>query len=738
MPLGILFNIPSLAAEDQLNVTSSALDSTLEELSSGSAINTGSDNAAGLAIANGLQANVSALTQSVSNANDGIGELQLADGALAQVTTLLNRAITLATESGTGTVSNSQRTAIQAEYASILTEINSIGTSTTYNGQAIFQGGSTPNTNAVDSPGSGTLQLNEGLTAGTTTTVSAGGATFSFTAATTGQVPTNQVNSATTNLTASTALASGSILTVTRATGTTIYTATAATTVGALENVINGGVAISGTPITVTGTDTAGHTGYSAVIASGQLQLTDLNGNNDISAVETGDPNTNQVTSSLGTLTTGTVLASGDVVTVTRGAGAAVYTANAATTVGNLITAIDTGVGTGFTVTTTGTGAGAVLTGLGAAVVGGHLVVTDSNNSGDLAVAQGTGAELGTFADTADKTFAAPFINPTGSTSTVQSLINAINSDTVVGAKAAIVNGLLQVTDPFDRGDLAVTTTDSVLGATVSGAQTAFQNTTIGSSSPNANELVSNAGTSGTPLTATTTLAAGTVTSFTAGGKTFSYTAPTGGSTIGALISAIDNPLTDPANLQAYIGTVGSAAGQLVVVDPLDNNDLAVGPANANTALGSFSSPVTTASPTTNIFLSDSTAVGSSEIAVTIGSLNTASITNGTGTNGVNLASTDLNTQGDVQAALIQIGDAIANIASVRGTLGAVVNRLTAAGNVLNSQVLNLTSAESTITSADIPTVVANLTSESILEQTGISALAQANQQQQLVLKLLQ
>jgi flagellin len=738
MPLGILFNIPSLAAEDQLNVTSSALDSTLEELSSGSAINTGSDNAAGLAIANGLQANVSALTQSVSNANDGIGELQLADGALAQVTTLLNRAITLATESGTGTVSNSQRTAIQAEYASILTEINSIGTSTTYNGQAIFQGGSTPNTNAVDSPGSGTLQLNEGLTAGTTTTVSAGGATFSFTAATTGQVPTNQVNSATTNLTASTALASGSILTVTRATGTTIYTATAATTVGALENVINGGVAISGTPITVTGTDTAGHTGYSAVIASGQLQLTDLNGNNDISAVETGDPNTNQVTSSLGTLTTGTVLASGDVVTVTRGAGAAVYTANAATTVGNLITAIDTGVGTGFTVTTTGTGAGAVLTGLGAAVVGGHLVVTDSNNSGDLAVAQGTGAELGTFADTADKTFAAPFINPTGSTSTVQSLINAINSDTVVGAKAAIVNGLLQVTDPFDRGDLAVTTTDSVLGATVSGAQTAFQNTTIGSSSPNANELVSNAGTSGTPLTATTTLAAGTVTSFTAGGKTFSYTAPTGGSTIGALISAIDNPLTDPANLQAYIGTVGSAAGQLVVVDPLDNNDLAVGPANANTALGSFSSPVTTASPTTNIFLSDSTAVGSSEIAVTIGSLNTASITNGTGTNGVNLASTDLNTQGDAQAALIQIGDAIANIASVRGTLGAVVNRLTAAGNVLNSQVLNLTSAESTITSADIPTVVANLTSESILEQTGISALAQANQQQQLVLKLLQ
>ena len=142
MPLGILNNIPSLAAENQLTLTSNALNSTLEQLSSGSRINTGADDPAGLAIANGLQANISALTQSVSNANDGVGELQLADGALAQVTNLLNTAVTLATESATGTVSNTQRTAIQAQYASILAEINRIGTSTTYNSQAVFSSGS--------------------------------------------------------------------------------------------------------------------------------------------------------------------------------------------------------------------------------------------------------------------------------------------------------------------------------------------------------------------------------------------------------------------------------------------------------------------------------------------------------------------------------------------------------------------------------------------------------------------
>ena len=123
---------------------------------------------------------------------------------------------------------------------------------------------------------------------------------------------------------------------------------------------------------------------------------------------------------------------------------------------------------------------------------------------------------------------------------------------------------------------------------------------------------------------------------------------------------------------------------------------------------------------------------------MTIGGLSTSSITNGSGAAAVDLTTTDLNTQGDAQTALTAINQAIANVASTRGTLGASVNRLTAASNVINSQVQNLTSAENTITAADIPTAVANLTKYSILEQTGISALAQANQQQQLVLKLLQ
>src|SRR5579871_3733627 len=138
MPLSILNNIPSLAAENQLNITNTAMQKTLAQLSSGSRINSGADDAAGLAIANGLQANVTALTQSSANANDGVGALQVSDGALAQVTTLLNRAVTLATESANGTVSNAQRTAIDAEFTQIKSEIDRIGSSTTFNGTSVF------------------------------------------------------------------------------------------------------------------------------------------------------------------------------------------------------------------------------------------------------------------------------------------------------------------------------------------------------------------------------------------------------------------------------------------------------------------------------------------------------------------------------------------------------------------------------------------------------------------------
>jgi flagellin len=386
MPIGILNNIASLSAENQLAITNSNLQSTLYQLSSGSRINTGADDAAGLAISNGLQANITALTQSARNANDGVGMLQVADGALAQVTTLLNRAVTLATESSTGTVSDTQRQALQSEFAQIKAEIDRIGGNTTYNGAAVFNGG---NTNF------------------------------------------NQV---------------------------------AATHTAA---------------------------GYATAI-SGTLALK----------------------------TTG---------------GATIYTTSASdATMGALINDINNS-GTGLLATLDGSG---------------HLMVTDALNRGTLPA-------------------------------------NQLQADFATG-------------------------TFQVAGA----APTAFANTTNSSS------------------------------------------------------------------------------------------------------LG--------------IYLSDSTTVGSSTIAVTVGAFSSSNM------NGISLAADNLSTSANAKVALTDINNAISQVAALRGQIGASSNRLQSASTVISSQTQNLTAAMNGITAADIPSAVANLTKYSILEQTGISSLAQANQQQQLVLKLLQ
>ena len=140
MSLGVLNNVNAIYATNNLNKTSSSLSKVLNELSSGSKINSGSDDAAGLSLVNGLAANSAALTQSTTNATEGVGLLQVADGALSQVTSLLNRAVTLATEASNGTLNQSQTDAADQEYQSILSEISNIGSTTTYNGNQVFTG----------------------------------------------------------------------------------------------------------------------------------------------------------------------------------------------------------------------------------------------------------------------------------------------------------------------------------------------------------------------------------------------------------------------------------------------------------------------------------------------------------------------------------------------------------------------------------------------------------------------
>lgn len=137
----ILNNVAALNATRQLGITGQGLNKALERLTSGKRINRASDDAAGLAIANRLGADIRVAGQGRRNANDGISYLQVADGVTEEITSLLTRAAELAEQAASSTSgedSGTGKTAIQAEYANIIKTIDDINANTNFNGGAIF------------------------------------------------------------------------------------------------------------------------------------------------------------------------------------------------------------------------------------------------------------------------------------------------------------------------------------------------------------------------------------------------------------------------------------------------------------------------------------------------------------------------------------------------------------------------------------------------------------------------
>jgi flagellin len=135
---------------------------------------------------------------------------------------------------------------------------------------------------------------------------------------------------------------------------------------------------------------------------------------------------------------------------------------------------------------------------------------------------------------------------------------------------------------------------------------------------------------------------------------------------------------------------------------------------------------------TTSIFLTD--ANSTSTITNSVGVLSSTSL--GLTTGGVNTSLAG--TSGvNAQAALTAIDAAIQTVANDRGSIGASVVRLQDASAVMTTEITNLTAAENNIMAADIPSTISNLSRESVLSQTGMAALAQANSQESSILTLL-
>ena len=140
MAIRIFNNIASTNAQRILGVNNTRLAQSIERISSGIRINRGADDAAGLAISEGLRSDIRALRQATRNANDGISLVNVTEGALNEQSSILIRLRELASQAATGTVGSTERATIQLEFSALRDELTRIAQTTEFNGIGLIDG----------------------------------------------------------------------------------------------------------------------------------------------------------------------------------------------------------------------------------------------------------------------------------------------------------------------------------------------------------------------------------------------------------------------------------------------------------------------------------------------------------------------------------------------------------------------------------------------------------------------
>ena len=140
MAVRIFNNIPSITAQRILGVNNNRLALSVERISSGIRINRAADDAAGLAVSEGLRSDIRALRQAVRNASDGISLLNVTEGALNEQSGILIRLRELASQAATGTVGSTERQTIQLEFSALRSELDRITATTEFNGAKLIDG----------------------------------------------------------------------------------------------------------------------------------------------------------------------------------------------------------------------------------------------------------------------------------------------------------------------------------------------------------------------------------------------------------------------------------------------------------------------------------------------------------------------------------------------------------------------------------------------------------------------
>lgn len=752
MPQVINTNIASINAQRNLTKSGEMLATSLQRLSSGLRINSAKDDAAGLAISTRFTSQIQGLSQASRNANDAISLSQVAEGALQEVTNLLQRSRELSIQSANGTNSASDRAAIQDEVNQLKQELTRIATTTTFNGlnilngelrNALFQVGAEANQTigvtirdtrataigsnqmSTDNPdgleGATRKQLYIGTVGGTggaalgaevavaqanastngysvstftVSSVSSAGVTTTQTAAV---AANDQANAIATNLNA---------LTGVKARGFNEVTVSNLATMNAATNITLNGQVIS------SGATTTANTIATAINANSTLQGQGIYAvSNGSSVAVTGLDGRDMVFAS----TAGTGVF--DMVGL-RGGAATTLVATQATTFGGRV---DIELDERFSIASDVDSI--IINGTATTAAVGNGTITDKINSTTTTannLNNNIGAQNVTLVGSAGAATVA--VTAGQSADSIVTGINAVSGSTGITAEARTTatlsnlsaNGNVSFTIYGDNAigaNVSATVTTSDLNALMNAINNVAGTTGITAALGNDNSSVVLTHQTGKNIvlqnfthSAAVDYAAPSVTPVSGTGST--------------LVAAVEQSITVTGN------TANNAGGTAV--------KLYDGGARTNFDTTVVGGEITFLSADAFNVASDISGLASTGTSLFSGGANTAN-----SSTLLDVGQIDVSTQAGANAAISIIDGALDQISQVRAELGAVQNRFGSTISNLANNVENLQAARSRIQDADFAQETANMTKAQILQQAGVAILAQANSLPQNVLALL-
>jgi len=675
-------NISALRSSEAMRQTESAMGDAMERLSTGSRINSASDDAAGSAIASKMEAQTRSLAVAVRNANDAISLTQTAEGALGEVEDILQRIRELAVQSGNSTLNASDRVQLQAEADALTAEIDAIASQTNFNSVSLFDGTNTSVSMQVGINARDTLSIalqktdvaSLGIGSSNTTRAITSERVTAFADTDADQIKINGENFASGDLTAATVPLNG-INVDTSALASPSAAQDAGYTAAALAAAINTNSGTHGAVATAFNTVVGTSSSYTAasVTLNGVTIASQATKAEFVSAV-------NQSTAGV----TATLSDAG-VITLSNENGA------------------DINVGGG-------------MTGMGFAtdIYGGFITLANSDGS-DVVIEAGS-TENG-YGDSADGTVAIVNrlgFNPISGTSVTSASVTSTDLTAVMGVK---INGVA-IGDSADSSALAKAAAINAAGAGVTATASTQVRVTVDITGTMANSATASINGITTNISAATNIedVVSTVNTALSGNVDIIASSNDDGELV----------LTSASGLNIAIDD-GTATNVFTAATMADGTSLTM-TFGATTARG----VLTLTSDSGGVIKIEDGEVDTHTGLATLG-LQAQSEKASETTSGLSMS-----TVAAASSALTAIDTAIETVSTFRAGFGATENRLDKAINNLTTYKVNLEAAKGRIEDADFASETAALTKSQILNQAATSMLAQANASKQNLLALLQ